>query len=230
MSAINQLLPPPMKDDHAAGRQFLEIYGSALNSATYWKLVALALAISNLGLLTLQFSTVHTIKTWNPPILERDEFGGLHLVRPSVAAYQPQEATLKYFLVQFVEWHYGRIRATIRDNFTRSLYFLDGRLAGAVIEASKKNKLIETVLTGQTDEVEINVKNVVIEDTRQQPYKARVDFEKVYYAPSDRTETKREKYTASFVFVVKGPQSNALVPVNPIGLTITYFHEDQAFD
>jgi len=31
------------------------------------------------------------------------------------------------------------------------------------------------------------------------------------------------------VFVVKEHVPNSIVPVNPLGLTITYFREDQAF-
>ena len=46
---------------------------------------------------------------------------------------------------------------------------------------------------------------------------------------SDATELKREKYTAHFVFVVKDGVPNAMIPINPLGLTITYFREDQAF-
>ena len=56
-----------------------------------------------------------------------------------------------------------------------------------------------------------------------------VDFEKVYYSPHDRQEIRREKYTGNFVFVVKDQVSNAMIPVNPLGFTITYFREDQAF-
>jgi hypothetical protein len=47
--------------------------------------------------------------------------------------------------------------------------------------------------------------------------------------PADGAELKREKYTAHFVFVVKDRVPNAMIPVNPLGLTITYFREDQAF-
>jgi type IV secretory pathway TrbF-like protein len=230
MSAISQLIPPPAQDYKAAQRQFLEIYGSALHSAMHWKWIALLLAVSNLGLIGLHLKELQTLRDWKPPILERDEFGGLHRVSITGPGYQAPEPTIKYFLVQFVQWHYGRIRATVRDNYARSLYFLDAPLANATIEASKKTKAIETFLTGQTDEIDINVKNVAIEDLRQQPYKARVDFEKVYYTVTDHAETRREKYTATFVFVVKGSQSNALIPVNPTGLTITYFREDQAFE
>ncbi|MDQ6706558.1 MAG: hypothetical protein M3Z85_11350, partial [Acidobacteriota bacterium] len=75
----------------------------------------------------------------------------------------------------------------------------------------------------------IHVTNVTIEDLRAAPYKATVDFEKVYYAPADHLEIRREKYVANFVFVVKDRVPNAMIPVNPLGLTIVYFREDQSF-
>ena len=66
------------------------------------------------------------------------------------------------------------------------------------------------------------VTSVAIEDMRNPPYRATVDIEKIYYA-ADHTETKREKYIAHVVFVVKDHIPNALIPVNPLGLAITYF-------
>jgi type IV secretory pathway component VirB8 len=61
------------------------------------------------------------------------------------------------------------------------------------------------------------------------PYRARVDFYLVYYSPSDHSELKRDLYTANFVFVFKTHVANELIPINPLGMTITYFREDQAF-
>jgi type IV secretion system protein VirB5 len=131
--------------------------------------------------------------------------------------------------MQFVQEHYGRMRATLKENYARSLYFLDGRLADAVIEANKKSKAIETFLAGQDAEIEIRIDNVAIEDLRKPPYRATVDFEKVFSNPADHQEMRREKYIANFVFIVKDQVPNAMIPVNPLGLTITYFREDQAF-
>ena len=42
-------------------------------------------------------------------------------------------------------------------------------------------------------------------------------------------ETKRERYVAHLVFVVRDRVDHALIPINPLGLTITYFRDDQAF-
>ena len=69
--------------------------------------------------------------------------------------------------MDFVQRHYSRVRATVRENYARSLYYLDGRLADATIEENKKNKTIETFLASRGDEIEVNVKNVAIEDLRR---------------------------------------------------------------
>ena len=165
-----------------------------------------------------------------PLVIRIDTVGRAEAVTYGSLEYQPQEAELKYFLIQFVQNYYSRMRATVMEAYPRSLYFLDGGLADAMIEANKKTKAIETFFSGQTEEIDIQVKNVAIEDLRKPPYKATVEFEKVYYSWPDHTETRREQYVAHFVFIVRMPVPNALIPVNPLGLTITYFREDQAFD
>jgi hypothetical protein len=45
----------------------------------------------------------------------------------------------------------------------------------------------------------------------------------------DHLERRRERYVAHLVFIVKDRVPNALIPINPLGLTITYFRDDQAF-
>jgi type IV secretion system protein VirB5 len=97
------------------------------------------------------------------------------------------------------------------------------------MQSDKKTKGIEGFLGGQSDEIAVNVKNVAIEDLRSPPYRATVDFEKVYTG-ADHLELKREKYVAHVVFIVRDHVPNAMIPINPLGLTIMYFREDQAFE
>ena len=52
----------------------------------------------------------------------------------------------------------------------------------------------------------------------------------VYYSPADHSELKRTLYTANFVFFFKANVPNELIPINPLGLAITYFREDEAFE
>lgn len=223
------LLPPPIHDYAAAKRQYVELYGSLAVMNTYLKIAVVTLCAVAIALAMLNIKTYSAFHNLQPLVIRIDQAGRAEAINYGILEYHPQEAEIKYFLVQFVEQHYGRMRATVRENYTRSLYFLDGRLSGALIEANKKNKTIEAFLASQTDQIDVQVKNVAIEDLRNAPYKATVEFEKVYYT-SDHTETHRQRYVANFVFVVRQPVPNALIPVNPLGLTITYFREDQAFE
>jgi type IV secretory pathway TrbF-like protein len=222
-------MPPPAKDFNAAKRQYVEQFGSVLVTNMYLKIAVLALSIACLGLAFLNIKTYQAFRDLKPLVIRISEVGRAEAIRYDSLAYHPQEAEIKYFLIDFVERHYGRMRATVRESYARSLYFLDGRLAAAIIEANKKSKALETFLAGSGEEIDVQVKNVSIEDLRSPPYRATVDFEKVYYNPADHSETKREKYIANVVFVVKDRVPNAMIPVNPLGLAITYFREDQAF-
>jgi type IV secretory pathway component VirB8 len=151
-------------------------------------------------------------------------------VLPSeVVEYHPQERELKFFLIQFVHDHYSRMRATVKEDYTRSLYFLEGSLADALIESTHKSKTIESFLAGQGEENDVKITSVAIEDLRTPPYRATVDFEKVFYG-ADHQESRREKYTANFQFIVKDHVPNDFTPVNPLGIAITYFREDQSFN
>jgi type IV secretion system protein VirB5 len=163
------------------------------------------------------------------PYRHFNDIGRVESVSYDSLEYRPQEAEIRFFLSQFVQAYYSRMRATVKENFTRSLYFLDGRLADAVMEANKKTKAIETFLAAPAEEIEIQVKNVAIGDQCKGPYKATVDFEKIYYATADHAELRREKFVENFIFVVNEQVPNNLIPVNPWGLTITHFREDQAF-
>jgi len=228
MSDLHRI-SPPTPDFQAAKRQFVELYGSIAVMNTYLKIAVLALCVVCLGLVMLTVKTYQTFHNVKPWIIRINELGRAEAVSYSDLEYHPQEAEIKYFLIQFVEQHYGRMRATVKENYARSLYFLDGRLADALIEANKKSNTIEGFLAGQSEEIEVHVKNVTIEDLRYPPYRATVDFEKVYSSPANHMETRREKYVGNFVFIVKDRVPNAMIPVNPLGLTITYFREDQAF-
>src|SRR3982074_1722858 len=131
--------------------------------------------------------------------------------------------------MQFVMKHYGRMRATVRQQYAESLYFLDGRLADATIDANKKSGTIERFITSGAEEIEVYVKTVPPAALRQPPYRATVEFDKVYLSPATRGERTRETYVAHVVFVLKDHVENGRIPINPLGLTITYFRDDQAF-
>lgn len=222
-------LPVPAEDYCKARREYLGEFGSTLVTNNYLRIALLCVSLVSAGLLFLNLRSLRTLENFRPLVIRIDDVGRAEAVRYGSFEFKPRDAEIRYFLIQFVTKHYSRRRATVREDYAESLFFLDGRLADATIQANRKNKTIEMFLTGDGDEIDIAIKNVSIEDLRTSPYKATVDFEKIYFTRSDHLEIKRERYLANFVFVVKEHVPNSIVPVNPLGLTITYFREDQAF-
>jgi type IV secretory pathway TrbF-like protein len=227
-SAPHLQLPPP-KDFAAARRQFVELYGSTAVLNTYLKIAVLCLCGVCLALVLLAVKIESSARNMKPWVIRINDVGHAEPVSFGDFEYHPHEPEIKYFLIQFVEDHYSRMRATVQDNYARSLYFLDGKLAEPLLALNRKNKVIEQFLANPVEEIEVRVRNVSIEDLRTPPYKATVDFEKVYYASADHNEVRREKYVAHFVFTLREHVPNAMVPVNPLGFAITYFREDEAF-
>jgi type IV secretory pathway TrbF-like protein len=214
--------------EQAARRQYVEQFGSLIVMNTYLKLALLVLSMVALALVYLNIRTYEAFHELKPLVIRISDIGRAEAVRYESLQYHPQEAEIRFFLTQFVELHYSRMRATVRESYARSFYFLDPRLADEILAADKKSKALESFLSGAADDTDVRVKNVSIEDLRQAPYRATVEFEKVYYGP-DHTETKRERYVGNIVFTFRDRVPNAVIPVNPLGLVITYFREDQAF-
>jgi len=229
MTTTDPVLPPPGYEYGEARRRYIEQYGSTLVMNTYLKLALLCLSVVTVSLIGLALRIERAAEHVKPLVIRIDDVGRATAVTEASLTYTPQAPELKYFLVQFVTAHYSRVRATVRQQYAESLYFLDGRLADATIDANKKAGTIERFLTGSSDDIDVHVKNVTLEDLRQAPYRATVEFDKVYLSPATRTELKRDSYVAHVVFVLKDQVDNARIPVNPLGLTITYFREDQAF-
>jgi type IV secretory pathway TrbF-like protein len=224
-----QLARLPQEELSWVGRHYVEQIASAKLSNLYLKSCVLCLTIVILALLFVNVRLYQTFHHLKPLIVRIDDVGRAEAVTYQSFDYQPREAEIRYFLMDFVQRHYSRGRATLQENYTRSLYYLDGKLADGIIEENKKAKTLERFLSDREDEIEVHVSNVAIEDLRKQPYKASVDFEKLYYTSADHVITRRERYVGHFVFSVMDKVPNNFIPVNPLGLTITYFREDQAF-
>ncbi len=224
-----QMMPVPAREYLEARREYLGELGSAIVAGNHLRIALVLLILVVLGLLFLNLRLTSILRNYKPLVVRIDEIGRAEAIRYGSLEYAPRDAEIRYFLIQFVTKHYSRRQATVKEDYAASLYYLDGRLANATIEANRKNKLIETFLAGSGEEIDVAVKNVAIEDLRTPPYKATVDFEKIYFTRGDHIESRRERYVASFVFVVRERIPNSIVPVNPLGLTITYFREDQAF-
>ena len=110
------------------------------------------------------------------------------------------------------------------------MYFLDGKVAGDTIQEFKQKNIIKPFLTDTlAPERAVDVQQVVIEPMDKAPYRATVDFFEIEYSPADHSVMKKTLYTASFLFSFRDQVPNQDILVNPLGLTIMNFREDEAF-
>ena len=221
----------PSPEITRAAERYLEQYGDPLVMNTYLKVTILVLAVVCFTLVALTFESQKALANMHPMIIRINDVGHAEAIDYRNFQYRPQEAEDKYYLTRWTELYFSRNRFTIERDQTSSLYFLNGDVQRAVIEQERKNKIIETyVKDGMLPYVDVEVKNVALDDLRQSPYSARVEFEKVYTNPSDHTELKRERWIASVTYVFRDNVKNNELGVNPLGLTIVRFRADQAFN
>jgi type IV secretory pathway TrbF-like protein len=213
-----------------AKRLYLEQYGDPMVTNTYLKIALVLVSIVALALVLLDLRTIRTFQAFRPLVIRIDDVGRAEAINYHNLEYKPQDAEAKYFLSQFCTLFYRRNRYTIQDDFTKALYFLDGKLANGILDAYHKDDVIRKFLTNTSaPDIDVDVKKVALEEMQSPPYRARVDFYMVYYSPADRSELKRDLYTANFVFTFRSQVPNELIPINPLGLSVTYFREDEAF-
>jgi type IV secretory pathway TrbF-like protein len=213
-----------------AAENYVEQYAEPLVMNTYLKIAVLALCIICLVLTTLVYKAQNALAAMHPMIVRINDVGRAEAIDYRNFQYRPQEAENKYYLTRWAELYFSRNRFTIERDQMNALYFLNGDVQRQVIDQERKDNVIQNY---QRDSglpfVDVEVKNVVLDDLRQSPYSARIELEKVFTNPADHSEVKRERWTATVTYVFRENVKNNELAVNPLGLTIVRFRADQAF-
>src|ERR1700683_5012820 len=169
-----------------AKRLYLHSYGDPTVTNTYLKIALVLVSLVAVGLLLVDLRTIRTFQDFRPLVIRIDDLGRAEAINYHNFEYKPQDAEAKYFLSQFCSLYYRRNRYTIQDDFSKSLYFLDGKLADGILDAYRKDDVIKKFITNTAaPEIDVDVKKVALEELQNPPYRARVDFYMVYYSPAD---------------------------------------------
>jgi type IV secretory pathway TrbF-like protein len=213
---------------NAARQLYAEQWGSAVVTNTYLKIALLMVSLVAAGLIYTNIKTVRMVQNFKPLVIRIDSIGRAEAIRYDDLTYTSQEKEIKYFLTEFCRLYYSRNSYTLRDNFRKALLFMDTQLADSTFKAWSNSHVIDDYLSNASTQQDIKVNRVDIEDLRSAPYKATIEYEVIYYSSLDRTELKRAHYTAHFVFSFRDSVGNDLIQINPLGLAISYFREDEA--
>ncbi len=112
-----------------AKRLYLEQYGDAMVTNTYLKIALVLVSLVAMGLALVDLKTVRTFQNFRPLVIRIDDLGRAEAISYQNFEYKPQDREAKYFLSQFCGLYYRRNRYTVQNDFSKSLYFLDGKLA-----------------------------------------------------------------------------------------------------
>src|SRR6201997_5230907 len=174
----------PAPEITRAAERYLEQYGDPLVMNTYLKVIILVLAVVCLALAALVFRGQKALANMHPMIVRINDVGRAEAIDYRNFKYRPQEAENKYYLTRWTELYFSRNRFTIERDQTNALYFLNGDVQRAVIEQERKENVIANyVKDASLPFVDVEVRNVVLDDLRQSPYSARIEFEKVFTNP-----------------------------------------------
>jgi VirB8 protein len=219
---------PPMASE--AGHKFLELYAEPAVTNSYLKVAVLVLAGVALGCLVLLYRAQSAASRLKPLVISVSDIGRGQVMNYDDFSKVPIDRVSKYYLARWAELYYGRNHATLRRDFAESLNFFSSALATASLAQVKHDRTLETFLLDPgAPNVDIEIKAVELDEIRQPPFRARIEFARVLYSPIDREELQRQRWTASVVYGFVDQVPNATLLTNPLGLVISYLHEDQAF-
>ena len=214
-----------------AKEAYAEIWAEVLATNRYLKLALGAVCVVCVGLLLLCWRTFDRFEHLAPLVLRIDGVGRAEALQYAAAAYRPDVAQpeVKYFLRRFLTLHRERRRAAALDTWNRSLLFLDRPLARRLLAEQEASGELVRFAGGNGMETEVQVDAVQVQPSREAPYRAQLDFTEIRWDATGR-EAERQRWTSEFEFRFLKETPQELLPVNPIGLSITYFRTDRVVE
>ena len=205
---MSQDKTPSVKD---AGGEYAEIWGESIHTNRHLRTITVGLGIAVILLIVVRV----------------DEIGRAEAVAYDVMEAQadPLDPTTKYFLNRFVYDFYSRRRATVEENWSRSLRFLTTDLANASFRAESQN--IALLAAGAArDELQVDRVVLRIQANPQEPHSASADFDLVRLVAEGEVDRERWSLSLQFLFLDEIPPD--LIVHNPMGIVITYLQGDRA--
>jgi type IV secretion system protein VirB5 len=216
-----------------------EVYASHYAERKAYRLIISCGTVLLLGSIWLNFSLAHR------PIANRyiriDEMGRAQAIQYTDLNYSPREGEVRTYLTEWANYRYTISRDTIAKKYPLNYYFLASTLAPRLMADDSQNHLVSQVVAGQIESSDVQVRNVTItsmsEETVQGTRIARgtalVTIDKLY-SPQNSREPRTEHWLLSVTYYLNPKQVSDQAKVfpqfetiNPLGLTITEFHENR---
>jgi type IV secretion system protein VirB5 len=170
-----------------------------------------------------------------------DEMGRAQAIQYSDLSYSPREGEIRTYLTDWANYRYTLSRDTIAKKYPLNYYFLSQVLASQLMTEDNQNHLASQVVGGQVEQSDVDVKNVTITSMSQETVQGAVMARGTallaldrFYSPAHSREPRTEHWMLSVTYYLNPKQVSDQAKVypqyefiNPLGLTITEFHENR---
>lgn len=216
-----------------------EVYASHYAERKAYRLIICCGTLLLLGSMGLNLSLA------GRPVANRyiriDEMGRAQAIQYSDLNYSPREGEVWTYLMDWANYRYTISRNTIAKKYPLNYYFLSQALASQLMTADNQNHLASQVMGGQIEQSDVDVKNVTITSLSQETIQgaamargtALVALDRIY-SSSHSHEPRTEHWMLSLTYYLNPKQISdqaKIYPqyefINPLGLTITEFHENR---
>ena len=170
-----------------------------------------------------------------------DEVGRAQAIQYSDLNYSPREGEVRTYLTDWTNYRHTISRETVAKKYPMNYYFLSAPLAAQLINPDNADHLITQVTGGQMEQNEVQVNNVTITSMTQERVANAVvsrgtaleSFDLIYAAQTSN-KPRTEHWMASVTYYLNPAQVSDQAKtnpqyetINPLGLTITEFHENR---
>ncbi len=213
-------------------------------SANYSERAMAKFAIGSLAGLSLILSAGLVIVSHRPAItryVRIDDAGRAQAIQYSDLSYSPREGEIRTYLTDWTNYRHTINRETMAKKYPMNYYFLSAPLAAQLIGQDNANHLITQVVSGQIEQSEVQVNNVTITSMTQEKIGEAIvsrgtalETFDLLYSPRTSNKPRTEHWMASVTYYLNPAQVSDQAKtnpqyetINPLGLTITEFHENR---
>ncbi|CAN5512974.1 hypothetical protein BH10ACI4_BH10ACI4_36350 [soil metagenome] len=216
-----------------------EVYAAHYNERRTSRIVIGALSILLLG----SFASIVALA--HKPVINRyiriDDMGKAQAIQYSDLNYSPREGEVRTYLTDWANYRYTLNRETVAKKYPLNYYFLSTTLATQLMGEDNTAHTISQVASGQIEQSDADVRNVTITSMSTEQIQgaviakgtALVNIDKLYSVRNSR-EPRTEHWMLSVTYYLNPKQVSDQAKVfpqfetiNPLGLTITEFHENR---
>lgn len=170
-----------------------------------------------------------------------DEMGKATAIQYADLTYSPREGEVRTYLTDWANYRYTINRETIWKKYPMNYYFLSTQLANQYMGEDNATHVVSQVLGNQIEQSDVEIDGVTITSMSQESVKdapisrgtALVNITKIY-SPRNSRQPRKERWVLSVTYYLNPAQVSVAAQtfpqfetINPLGLTITEFHENR---